>query len=409
MKRTKESRLYAREQGGQVRYYADLRDLGGGRVALVAPGEKLATTDLDVAAELAAARVKGLEAGRRSRGLLGVRDDVGLEAFAREHLLAKAKAGKVTERWLLTTERHLERAIAHFGKDRSLAAIGVADVRAWLTALQAGGLTGGTVRHHLNSLSNLYRRAGAEAHVPPGFNPAAAIMEKPSAARREARWLEVADASLLLEAARLYRPARPDMAFPNAYELLATFLLTGGRRSEVLGLEVGDLDFTRKTVTFRPNAWRRLKSSTSARVVPMWPQLEAILDAAQDAAPDRLLFPSTCARRGRGESEPPHMLAEPRKLLDAIAERGGWKAGEIRTKMFRHTYCAARLQTLDRGAPVATYTVAKELGHGGTSLVERVYGHLGQVRHRSKAVEYRVEQHTRALKGRLAAVRAGAL
>jgi hypothetical protein len=29
--------------------------------------------------------------------------------------------------------------------------------------------------------------------------------------------------------------------------------------------------------------------------------------------------------------------------------------------MFRHTYCAARLQTLDRGAPVAPHTVAKEL------------------------------------------------
>ncbi len=87
------------------------------------------------------------------------------------------------------------------------------------------------------------------------------------------------------------------------------------------------------------------------------------------------------------------MLTDWRKPLDAIAERAGWKVGEIRSKMFRHTYCAARLQTLDKGAPISPYTVAKEMGHGGRALVDRVYGHLGEIRHRSEVVEYRVEQH----------------
>jgi integrase len=94
-----------------------------------------------------------------------------------------------------------------------------------------------------------------------------------------------------------------------------------------------------------------------------------------------------------------------RKLLDAVAVRAEWKAGEIRSEMFRHTYCAARLQRLDQGAPVSVYTVAKELGHGGDSMVKRVYGHLGQVRHRSKIVEYRASQYTKMLAHRLAAVR----
>jgi integrase len=66
-----------------------------------------------------------------------------------------------------------------------------------------------------------------------------------------------------------------------------------------------------------------------------------------------------------------------------VAVRAGWKPGEIRSKMFRHTYCAARLQTLDQGAPVSLFTVAKELGRGGEAMV-RVYGHLGQVRHRAE-------------------------
>ncbi len=90
--------------------------------------------------------------------------------------------------------------------------------------------------------------------------------------------------------------------------------------------------------------------------------------------------------------------------MGTVAERAGWKAGEIRSKMFRHTYCAARLQTLDQGAPVSIYTVARELGHGGDSMVKRVYGHLGTVRHRAEAVEYRVDQQKKTLGDRLAAL-----
>jgi hypothetical protein len=61
------------------------------------------------------------------------------------------------------------------------------------------------------------------------------------------------------------------------------------------------------------------------------------------------------------------------------------------------------LQTLDQGAPVSVYTVAKELGHGGEAMVRRVYGHLGTVHHRSEVVEYRVEQHAERLRQRLEA------
>ncbi len=99
------------------------------------------------------------------------------------------------------------------------------------------------------------------------------------------------------------------------------------------------------------------------------------------------------------------MLSDFRKLLDAVAVRAGWQRGEIRSKMFRHTYCAARLQTLDQGAPVSLFTVAKELGHGGEAMVRRVYGHLGQVRHRAEEVEYRIEAFEDKLQDRLAALR----
>ena len=72
--------------------------------------------------------------------------------------------------------------------------------------------------------------------------------------------------------------------------------------------------------------------------------------------------------------------------------------------MFRHTYITARLQTLDRGAPVSSWTVAREVGHSSTDMIEETYGHLGQVRHRSDVVEYRAEQHVTILGDRLTAV-----
>ncbi len=107
--------------------------------------------------------------------------------------------------------------------------------------------------------------------------------------------------------------------------------------AEVLGLELDDVSFDRKTVTFRPNGWRRLKTQGSWRVVPLWPQLEMVLRAwvfgPRLLQGRRLLFPSFA-------SGSEAMLVETRKLLD-----------------------------------------------------RRVYSHLGMIRHRSEVMEYRVEQH----------------
>jgi integrase len=266
-----------------------------------------------------------------------------------------------------------------------------------LSALKRRGLSGGTIRHHLNTLGALYRFAGEQQRVAAGYNPISLWRKKPTAQRREARWLEVSDAALLLESARtLPLPATGRRPVPFAYPLIATFLLSGGRESEVLGLEVGDLSFDRRTVVFRPNEWRRLKTATSHRVVPMPAQLEEILrpHVFGDRPPARLLFPSF--RTGQEA-----MLTDFRKLLDAVAMRAGWKPGEIRSKVFRHTFTAAALQLLDGGEPISVFTVAKWLGHGGTALVNRTYGHLGTVRHRSKALEYRVEAFAGILGDRL--------
>ena len=146
----------------------------------------------------------------------------------------------------------------------------------------------------------------------------------------------------------------------------------------MLGLTVGDVSLSRDLVTIRGT-----KTANAARVLPLWPQLAAILRRYIAGKPDDAqLFP----------------VKDIRKMLAGIAESTGVAAlADLTPYTFRHTHCAARLQSLDQGAPVSTYTVARELGHGGEAMVRRVYGHLGQVRHRAEVVEYRVEQHAVAL------------
>jgi len=401
MKRQQRTQLYQRNG----RWYADLRvfaDVGGKQEAMIPRGEKRATPDHSTAVVLLAERVKQLEAARQGRTLAGLARVATLKTYGEHHLARKAEAKTVEADWITTQEVFLGRAADYFGAGRGLHTLAVAECQQWAVHLADQGLASGSVRHHLNALSNMFKRAAAEGYVLSGFNPVASMLEKPVGARIEAKWLDVADAALLLEAARTIRPnprGGPTRGFQYVHPLLATFLLTGGREAEILGLEVGDVSFDRETVTFRVNAHRRLKTRTSARVVPLWPQLAAILKPYVDQRViDRggtLLFPGKT-----GE-----MLTDWRKVLDVVAKRAGWQAGEIRSKRFRHTYCAARLQTLDGGAPVSVFTVARELGHSSIDLVERVYSHLGTVRHRSEQVEYRVEQHEQALGDRLTALR----
>ena len=388
MRKRRKGRIYVKDSTNG-RLYGDFRDLNNHCEALMQDGR--ATTDWDVAGILVAKRVKELEEQKRGMGIVGRGREETLEHYALHHL-EKKKASK-------GEQRQLERAVEFFGPKKTLSAIDVMDIENWVEDLRENHkgrrgnavISDGTIRHHLNSLSSLYKRAGIEKKVAIGFNPVAACPDKPRGKAAKADWLEVHEGALLLEAAKLYKPERSDVALADLHAIVATFLLTGGRFAEVMGLAVADISFARKTVTFRPHEWRRLKTDDAERTVPLWPQLEQILTGylkGPNHPTGALLFPSL-HRRVRGGKE--EMLGDIRKALDAIAVQAGWAAGEIRSKMFRHTYATARLQSLDNGAPVSTWAVAKELGHTTSAMIEKVYGHLGTVRHRSEFVEYRPE------------------
>ena len=236
--------------------------------------------------------------------------------------------------------------------------------------------------------------------MPLGHNPVPALEDMPIIDREEAGWLEVHDCALLLEAARLL-PRSHRRMIPFAYPLVSTFPLTGGRQDEVFSLQVEDVSFERKTVYFGPNEFRRGKKGKTrhaARIVPLMPQLEEILgEYLLSHPPSNLLFPSWV----NGEE---HRLTDIRKVLGLVTKFAGLP--RITTKHLRHTYCSARLQTMDRGEPVSLDTVRREMGHGDEWLVRNVYGHLGQIRHRRPVVEYPVDQHLDVLGDRLGSLRA---
>jgi integrase len=247
--------------------------------------------------------------------------------------------------------------------------------------------------------------------------------ERPKVGRSQTDFLEVPEAARLLWAAATYpaKPQEPEMRL--AYPLIGTFLLTGGRQKEVPGLALTDIRFDTETVTFRPHSWHkggRLKTEGAERTIQLWPQLYEILAAYLESyryrLPGDVLFPSPHINGDRP-------LSDLRDLLDRVAVRAGflaplidpqtgkqrrrasgqliWSGRRIRTRMFRQTYCAARLQTLDLGRPVSLYTVADELGHQSGEMVRRVYARLGKVRHRAEIPEFRPEQWFEVVEGQL--------
>jgi hypothetical protein len=154
-------KLYTRNQGGNIRYYGDLRDIGGGQVALKPPGSNRATSDETEALLLLAREIEKLE-GRPTKGSATLGASV--EEFVR------VNPGEVTEQWLHDVELRLTRAVEFFGSDRELTTIEPKHLREWLNK-KLPRLAGSTQRHFLHALSSLYRYAQEQGYVPVGFNP----------------------------------------------------------------------------------------------------------------------------------------------------------------------------------------------------------------------------------------------
>lgn len=191
MKKRKDEKRQGRIYWRSGRAWGDFRshaDVGGSREPLIASGERVGTSDPVVAQALVTARLKELDAQRHGRALHGRAQGTPLAAYAAEHLQKKAKAAKVTRDWIAAAEVFLQRAVDFLGAERDLESITVEDVQSWAAHLatlpakrdtrkpkngqplpprEQHTMSSGTVRHSLNALSNLYRRAQAEGRSHP--------------------------------------------------------------------------------------------------------------------------------------------------------------------------------------------------------------------------------------------------
>ena len=93
----------------------------------------------------------------------------------------------------------------------------------------------------------------------------------------DTEWLEVGEAASVIQTARQMVDDPGSRCRPHFHALIATFLLTGGRRSGVFGLTRDAVDLEAKLIRFEPNGYRGLKNDHSERDVPLWPQLAEIL------------------------------------------------------------------------------------------------------------------------------------
>lgn len=224
--------------------------------------------------------------------------------------------------------------------------------------------------------------------------PAAKELEGLEPPAPNVAWLETGEAVRLLDAARAFDVDPRARYCPCLCPIFATFLLTGGRKQEVLGLERTDLDLDGGWVSIRDNRWRALdrglKSTHSRRTIPLWPQLREILEdyLARRQPAGALLFPSH-----RHRVELPYTGLDP-ALAAVVARAEIDKPVTLHT--LRHTYTAHRLRTLEGGAPVSVWDVACELGHRDTAMIERVYGHVLRDRDRRgpRRAEVRYETAT---------------
>lgn len=367
-------------------WYADFRsygDVGGKRC-------KVGDTEAEAHEGIAGVRTRLIAARERAHSLDG--GDPALLDLARDHLRKKrgpADAPNVAPKTLKGADRSIRHLIDYLknslGRDpyasdvTPLALSGFIEWRLSQPGTRGGKIRPGTVTVDLAHVSSLC--ATAVAYGCMATNPVSRTPNKPKASSQEPSWLERGEAWRVMEAAREL-PADPQSrCYPFIYPLVATMLLTGGRSGEVRGLLKRDVDFEAGRVRVRPNRLRKLKRTHHKRSVPIWPQLWEILEPHIEALPGDLLFPATLG----GGSCIDDVRASLTTILDedhaAIEKR-------VTPHTFRHTYCAARLQTTDNGAPVSPYTVMKELGHKNLQQIIDRYGHLLESRHRSPVVSY---------------------
>ncbi len=397
-------RATQRNGGTTVRWYGDFRSLGGGQKALTPrligdAGPQRGVETRRGAQGIATEYARLLrEGGRGLGGTNRVRAVATFQQYVDRHVAAlrdrPKRSGRArSDSYVRDTESQLKYAADFFGPDRPLASISHAEVADYLDHLHRRDITPRTVEAYLRGLDQMLRRALAEQIV--STNPVDAVRTEIPAGRttRTRTALESDQAWSLLMAAEEY-----DAEVGHYMHALASLLLHAGLRwNEARALQVGDVRYAPQgagpearggtphaegVIVVAPNRWRDLKTEGSEREVPLWPDLSpALALLVADRHPNAPLFPSP-----RILDQPVHSVRRAWASVRDKAELPTW----VDFHTCRHTYASARIQTAEGGQPVSPFTVARELGHRSTLMVEQRYGHLLRDRSvRRNVVSYR--------------------
>lgn len=368
--------------GGSKTAYGDFRDIGGGQ-------ESMRTKDFAQAVR----RIRDRETQLLTRGVaasLGVRADrarLGVVAGAWFDALEVSPGEKANR------ETRLRRMLAFFGEDTHVGDLTPQSVAAWYDWLKRNlshrsgrQVSETTLSHHFAALRQVVDYARFLGAVSSTFDPVSSIPRHhrptPTSRRSEKPFLRPPEAAAMLRAARGWG-VRNVNHIQSPLALLATFLYTGARRIEVFKMRCRDIDLELGRVFVPASKERSLgarQRHEGRRPVPLWGEYREIIATAL-REPSEWLFPVSEDQGTEGWTPP-----DVRKLFGNIGVEAGlcrkdgeWFSGlpVWRTRIFRHTYCATRLHTVDEaGYPTSKYVVASELGHGSAKLVDDIYGHV---------------------------------
>jgi len=281
------------------------------------------------------------------------------EALKRDWLAALTHERRVSPHTLRAYGDDLSRFIGflreHRGDEadeRALAAVSVADIRAFVTRRRTEQLGPRGVHRALSAIRTFYRYLAREQIVD---NPAPRAVRAPRLPKTLPRPLSPRDADRTIELAR--RPERKDeaeswIAVRNA--ALLTLLYGGGLRiSEALSLKRNDVPFGESLVI--------VGKGRKERVVPILPAIRDAMDAyiAQRplaGTPDEPLFLS---RRGK-----PMSAREAQALMQTLRSALGLSE-RATPHALRHSFAS---HLLDGGADLRS--VQELLGHASLSTTQ---------------------------------------
>ena len=313
-----------------------------------------------------------------------------------------AKKGMVADSSLRREVRALKVFLQNSEPDLRLSALTPLALQAYVKRrMHDQGMAPATVHKELSAISELAKTAVAHGLL--DTNPVRDVRWKPRVLRKEPAFLQHGEAAALLAAARKSDESCGPRGARFMEPLLASMLVQGLRNEEARGLLRKDIDLEKGVLHVRANRFRTLKRPWHSRVVPLWPQTKEAMErwlfvSQPDAAEDRRerFQPNDPIFPGAKNGIVKDVRQSYWKILTTAAI-ATWRdpdeprAGineDVTFHTLRHTYCAARLQTTDRGAPVQQFTVMREMGHKDFQLIARIYGHIQDDGVRSPEVRF---------------------